>query len=227
VNVVPVATPAPTPAPAAASASGTTITDEQASEKIINDFSTKSLVLPGTPLSGVIAKAFGTGDAATGMGEAGTGGGAPGEAAAAATDPTAMLAQSLTGLTGGASDASPWTQPNTIQGFLAGLLIKAVAMTFVLKGAFAWKEFPVLWQEAAAVAVGVSFCDQIFIWLFSLNDFGRIAAMVQADQLVAGAVLLGLIMKFTEAKSFPTAVGIMLVSITANTALQFAQMFFL
>jgi hypothetical protein len=202
------APPAATPSPAASSAS-TPLTDEQDSEKIINDFSTKSIVLPGTPLSGVITKAFGTGNG--GVGDAGT---------------ASIIPKSMAGLMGGADNSSPWSQPNTIQGFMAGLLLKTIAMTLVLKGAFAWKEFPVLWQEVVLVAAGVSLCDQIFIWLFSLNEFGRIAADVQADQLVAGAVLLALIMNFTEAKSLPTAAGIMLVSISANTALQFAQTFF-
>jgi hypothetical protein len=208
---------APAPAPAAASASGTA-TDEQVSEKIISDFSTKSLVLPGTPLSGVIAKAFGTGDA--------------GMATPADSSGTAsMIPKSLAALAGGtgatADASSPWSQPNTLQGFFAGLLIKAVAMTFVLKGVFAYKDFPILWREAALVAAGVSLCNETLAWLFSLNDFGRIAGMVQADQIVAGAVLMGLITTFTAAKSFPTAAGITITAMSANIALSYAQLFFL
>jgi len=213
----PATAPTPTPAPAAASAAATS-SDEQVSEKIISDFSTKSLVLPGTPLSGVIAKAFGTGEAAMAT---------PADSSGSAS----MMPKSLAALTGGtgapAETASPWSQPNTPEGFFAGLLIKAVAMTFVLKGVFAYKDFPILWREVALVAAGVALCNETLAWLFSLNDFGRIAAMVQADQFIAGAVLLGLITTFTAAKSFPTAAGITITAMSANVALSYAQLFFL
>jgi hypothetical protein len=195
---------------AGATGTGTSPAGEQESEKIINDFSTNSIVLPGTPLSGVITKALGPKE----QGGAGVQG--------AGTDMTKKLAA----MVGGAADAgSPWADAGKWQGFLAGLVLKALAMTLVLKAAFAYKDFPLLWQEAALVAFGTALCDQVMSFLFSLNDFGKIAAMVQADQIIAGMVLLALIMKFTGAKSFPTAAGIMVAAIGANTALQMAQAF--
>lgn len=196
-------------APAAASASAT-LADDQSSEKLIGDLSSPSIVPQGTSLSGVLAKALGPGQGP----DAGT---APGSPAI----PSGL--EKLVG--GGSDDGSPWSRPDNIEGFLAGLLLKTVVMTLVLKGVFAYKDFPLIWMDAVLVAAGTSLCNELLAWLFTLNDFGKIAAMVQADQLVAGAVLLGLITKCTEAKSFPTAAGIMVVAITVNTALQFAQMF--
>ena len=54
---------------------------------------------------------------------------------------------------------SPWTQANTIQGFLAGLLLRTAVMTLVLKGAFMYKDFPIIWREVVVVAAGVAFTD--------------------------------------------------------------------
>ena len=185
-------------------------TSDQESEKIINDFSTTSIVPQGTPLSGVITKALGPGSA----GGAGT---------------VSLLAQASAAGASGTSPAaepSPWVRTDTLQGFLAGLLLKTVLMTFVLKGAFHWKDFPILWRESVLVAIGVSLCNQFLAWVFSLNDFGKIAAMVQADQIIAGAVLLVLIMNFTQAKQFPTAAAIMITAMSANIALGYAQVLF-
>jgi len=197
-----VTAPAPAAAPAAAQS-----TNDQESEKIINDFSTTSIVPQGTSLSGVITKALGP----TNQGGAGTAAGAP------------KGLEKLMGGTTTADNPSPWSRPDTWQGFLAGWLLKTVLMTLVLKGAFHWKDFPILWREAAFVALGVSLCNQGLAWAFASNDFGKIAGMVQADQIVAGAVLLVLIMKFTAAKQFPTAAAIMISAMTANIALGYAQ----
>ncbi|HTB62308.1 MAG TPA: hypothetical protein VK737_01865, partial [Opitutales bacterium] len=222
-------TPAPafstTPKPVAPAATATTVAGagvagatgtgvspagEQESEKIINDFSTNSIVLPGTPLSGVITKALGPKE----------------QAAVAAAGSGTDMANKLTAMLGGSADAgSPWADAGKWQGFLAGLVLKGLAMTLVLKAAFAYKDFPLLWPEAALVAYGTALCDQVMSFLFSFNDWGKIAQTVQADQIIAGMVLLALIMKFTGAKSFPTAAGIMVVAIGANTALQMAQAF--
>ena len=186
-------------------------TSDQESEKIISDFSTTSIVPQGTPLSGVITKALGPGSA----GGAGT---------------ASLLAQATAAGASGTSPAaelSPWARTDTWQGFLAGLLLKTVLMTFVLKGAFHWKDFPILWREATLVAVGVSLCNQILAWVFSLNDFGKIAATVQADQIISGAVLLALIMNFTQAKQFPRAAAIMITAMGANIALGYVQVAFM
>lgn len=217
----PVPTPTPTAStsttsstPTASSASTDTYTgsqNDQDSEKVINDFSTTSIVPQGTTMSATLAKAFGPGADGAGDG-VGTAGLPKGLAALAGSTPAAT--------------GSPWSTEGTWQWFVAGLLIKTVIMTLVLKGAFAYKEFPVLWREAGLVAAGVSLCNQVLAWLFSMNDFGKIASMVQADQIVAGAVLLALIMHFTEAKSFPTAAGIMMKAMVANIAVGYAQMFF-
>ena len=200
----------PAPAPAAASAAATN-SDEQVSEKLINDFSTTSIVPPGTSLSGVITKALG-----------------PGDYSAAGTSPVGPqgLAALAAGTDSTANGLALFSQPNNIRGFLAGLLLKTILMTLVLKGAFAYKDFPLLWRDAAMVAIGTALCDEILLWLFSLNDFGKIAGIVQADQIVAGMVLMALITTFTAAKEIPTVFGIMAVAIGANTALQFAQVFF-
>ncbi len=154
--------------------------------------------------------------------ENGSGGAAGGSGALGG----AGLPASLAALTGGSSGpVSVWKNVDTWQGFLLGLLIKTIIMTAVLKGVFAYKEFPVLWREAALVAAGVSLVNQVLAWAFTLNDFGKIAGMVQADQIVAGAVLLALIMNFTAAKQFPTAAGIMLAAMTVNIAVGYAQAF--
>jgi len=206
----PVAQPAPTVTPASTSAAASSTTSSPAaepaadtgaqgdkdSEKIINDFSSTSIVPQGTTYSAAIAKALGPGQ--NGMLDA----------------------------AGSANAGSPWKDASTWQGFLAGWLLKTILMTAVLKGTFAYKDFPVLWREAAFVAAGVSFCNQALAWLFSLNDFGKIASMVQADQLVAGAVLLTLIMNFTAAKQFSTAAAIMMTAMAANIAMGYAQLFF-
>ncbi len=219
--IVPTA-PAPrpaNPAPVAASATPAAAakpSGDQESEKIINDFSTNSIVPQGTSLSGVITKALGPGS--------------EGADAAAGAAGTGALPKGLAALVGAADapvgNKSPWSTIGTWQWFVAGLFLKTLIMTAVLKAAFAYKEFPVLWREAAFVALGVSLCNQGLAWMFSLNDFGKIAGEVQADQLVAGAVLLGLIMNFTAAKQFPTAVGIMISAMTANIAVGYAQLFF-
>lgn len=203
---------APTSAPAP-SASPAMSQGDLDSEKIINDFSTTSIIPQGTTMSGVIAKALGPGPDGSGEASAGTG-----------------LPKGLAALVGSAAadtNKSPWATEGTWEWFVLGLVLKTLIMTGVLKGTFAYKEFPVLWREAAVVAFGVSVCNQGLAALFLLNDFGKIAAMVQADQLVAGAVLLGLIMNFTAAKQLPTAAGIMISAMTANIAVGYAQLFFL
>jgi hypothetical protein len=209
----PVSASAPASPPAAANATSAApaSSDDQNSEKLIGDLSSPSIIPQGTTMSGVLAKALGPGQ---GGEEAGTSPGSP-------AIPSGL--EKLVG--GGSDDGSPWSRPDNLEGFLAGLVLKTVVMTLVLKGVFAYKDFPLIWMDAVLVAAGTSLCNEILAWLFTLNDFGKIAAMVQADQLVAGAVLLGLITTCTEAKSFPTAAGIMVVAITVNTALQFAQMF--
>ncbi|HVU37357.1 MAG TPA: hypothetical protein VHC95_03420 [Opitutales bacterium] len=204
----------PTMSPTTPSApSGSTDTSassgDKDSEKIINDFSATGLINPEMPGAKEISKLMGPGQNGAG------------------TEAAAGTNALLKALTPAPADAgSPWSTAGTWQWFIAGLLIKTVIMTFVLKGAFAYKEFPVLWREAALVAAGVSLCNQILAWLFSLNDFGKIAAMVQADQIVAGAVLLGLIMNLTAAKEFPTAAKIMIAAMGANIAVGYAQLFF-
>ncbi len=207
-SMPPAAAPPSAPAAAAAAAASS---DDQNSEKLIGDLSSPSIIPQGTTMSGVLAKALGPGQ---GGEEAGTSPGAP-------AIPSGL--EKLVG--GGSGDGSPWSRPDNIEGFLAGLVLKTVVMTLVLKGVFAYKDFPLIWMDAVLVAAGTSLCNEIMAWLFTLNDFGKIAAMVQADQIVAGMVLLGLITTCTEAKSFPTAAGIMVVAITVNTGLQFAQMF--
>ena len=201
-------TDASAPTAVEASPAATNPTDQD-SEKIISDFSTKSIVIPGTPLSGVITKALG-----------------PGEDGGAGN--VSLLPKNLPDGSAAALGASSnWAQPNNFKGFLIGLLIKSLVMTVVLKCVFAYKDFPLLWRDAALVAAGVALSNQILAYMFSMSDFGKIAALVQADQFVAGFVLLTLITTFTAAKSFPTAAGITITAMIANTALSYAQYFFL
>ena len=205
------APPAPASAPAASSATNpatpvTGTADDQDNEKVINDFSTKSLIPPDSPMAAAVAKEFGP---------KGTDG----------SSPQPSLASLLPGAAPAAPE-SPWTQPNTIQGFLAGLLLRTVVMTLVLKGAFMYKEFPVIWREVAVVAAGVALCNQVMAYIFTLNDFLKMLGWIQADQLLTGMVLLTLIMNFTPAKRFPTAAGIMMATMSANIALGYAMQIF-
>jgi hypothetical protein len=187
---------------------GSTNGDDQDNEKIINDFSTKSLIPPDTPLAGVVAKEFGP------------------QAGASAAD-TSSIPPSLAKLLPQATPESPWTAANTLQGFLAGLLLRTVVMTLVLKGAFAYKEFPVIWREVALVGAGVALCNQLMAYIFTLNDFLKMLGWIQADQLLTGVLLLALIMNCTSAKQLPTAAGIMMATMSANIALGYAmQLFF-
>jgi len=162
----------------------------------------------------VVAKEFGP---------KGTDGTTPANANTDAAIPPS-LAKLLPGMS--AEPPSPWKQPDTIQGFVAGLILRTIIMTLVLKGAFMYKDFPVIWREVVVVAAGVALCNQVMAYIFTLNDLLKMMAMVQPDQILTGIVLLALIMNFTPAKRLPTAIGIMMATMSANIALSYAMEIF-
>jgi hypothetical protein len=214
--VKPPISPAASVSTGAASASPTaadsTSSNDQDSEKIINDFSTKSLIPPDSPMAAAVAKEFGP----------------KGTDGKPTTADDGSIPPSLAKLLPGNSPEpeSPWTQANTIQGFLAGLLLRTAVMTLVLKGAFMYKDFPIIWREVVVVAAGVAFCNQLMAYIFTLNEFLKMLGWIQADQILTGIVLLSLIMNFTPAKRFPTAAGIMMATMSANIALGYAMQIF-
>jgi hypothetical protein len=217
---LPTAAPLASTSPSTASASapstpsgGDAAANDDESAKIINDFSTSTILPKGVSVEDVMKNPK----------KLMMGGDPDAPEATAESSPTANPAAALAAIA--AAPPSDWSQPNTLLGFFAGLLIKTVLMTVVLKGVFMYKDFPVLWIEVALVAFGVSLTNQILAFLFTLNSFGEIAKLVQADQLVAAVVLLALIMNFTAAKQLPTAVGITVVAMSANVAIGYALLF--
>jgi hypothetical protein len=224
---LPAARPTPAAPPTAASppagpaAPAGTMTPDQDNEKIINDFSTHSLIPPDSPMAAAVAKEFGqkVPGAGAGTGDSST------------TADSGSLPPSLAKMLPGGADAkaapvSPWTQANTIQGFVAGLLLRTILMTLVLKGTFAYKDFPIIWREVVVVAAGVALCNEVMAYIFTLNDFLKMLGWIQADQILTGMVLLTLIMNFTPVKRLPTALGIMMATMSANIALQYAMEIF-
>jgi hypothetical protein len=194
--------PAASAAPAASGgnavqASENAAPTDQDSEKIISDFSNTGVLPPGFKMP---------------SGAPGDTGTLPGGIAMPGVDQTVI--------------GSVWSQPNNIAGFLAGLALRTAVMTVVLKLVFAYKDFPVIWQEVALVAFGVSLVNEILAWVFTFGEFGKLAAMLQVDQLFAGFLLLALIMNCTQAKQFPTAAGITVSAMAANIALSYAILFF-
>ncbi len=110
--------------------------------------------------------------------------------------------------------------------FAAGWGISTVFMMGVLKLAFMKKDFPIIWRDIFMVSVLTALFYQTLNTLLAGNEFFALAHMLQADQILAGVLMLVLIQKFTEVKQFHTAAGITLAAMIVNTALYFGLQIF-
>jgi len=123
--------------------------------------------------------------------------------------------------------APPPPPQNPWVGFAIGLGTSTVFLIGILKLAFVRKEFPVIWRDIIAVAFLTALFYQTMDSLLAGNTFFDIAHFLQADQILAGILMLALIMKMTEVKQFHTAVGITISAMVVNTVVQFALPFLL
>jgi hypothetical protein len=124
--------------------------------------------------------------------------------------------------------ATPVVAPqNPWVGFGVGLVTCTVFLSVVLKVSFMRKDFPVIWRDVILVSFLTALFYQTMDSLLQGNAFFDIAHMLQADQVLAGMLLLVLIMKLTEVKQFHTAARITVAAIAVNTALSFVVSIFM
>jgi len=117
--------------------------------------------------------------------------------------------------------------PNPWVGFGVGLVTCTIFLSVVLKVSFMRKDFPVIWRDVILVSFLTALFYQTMDSLLQGNAFFDIAHMLQADQVLAGMLLLVLILKLTEVKQFHTAARITVAAIAVNTALSFVVSIFM
>jgi hypothetical protein len=109
---------------------------------------------------------------------------------------------------------NPWVQ------FAIMLGATTVFLSVVLKVAFMRKDFPVIWRDVVLVAFVTALFYQGQYALLNGNAFYDIIHMLQGDWMVTGALLLWLILTFTEAKQFATAGRITVAAVGVAMVLQ-------
>jgi hypothetical protein len=122
----------------------------------------------------------------------------------------------LGALTGGAAP-----KQNAWVAFAIGLGTSTLFLSVVLKVAFMKKDFPVIWRDVVLVAFVTALFYQGMYSLLEGNSFYDIFHMLQGDWMFAGALMLWLIVTFTEAKNFATAAKITVASVSLAAIGQF------
>jgi hypothetical protein len=111
---------------------------------------------------------------------------------------------------------NPWVA------FAIGLGTSTLFMSVVLKVAFMRKDFPVIWRDVVWVSFVTALLYQGMYSLLSGNTYYDIIHMLQGDWMVVGALLLWMIVTFTEAKNFATAAKITVAAVSTAAVLQIA-----